>query len=396
MGFKKRNQLERLKPMPQQAPENTLESLIHGMSLFDAIEFDIRLTVDEQVVIHHDREVSVSPSKRENRSQFVEDWTLDELTELGFCSFESLLAHPTIQESVHERGKVLVVESKRPSLKHKRSGGLLNKKKHDAHMGKTMKLAESLLDQYEIPKRSTVHYAFHKSMKNAVRIGRIERDWSTLLPTVHPFAGRKIQRMFAFPEYAATSFARLMRKHQKNGSPMMPCAIEYILPPTNLVHFGRTVGLKGRRLRKLTAIRKGFPVYLWPVLPKIEHSVLDAGLSALTDESNPELTWLPSGHARWTQPATRPLDEAQQRQLNNATKETHVDVVKSLKKDTQPWTECDSSRKRELLAYWRKKWQWSKSVDELVRFEKQHGSMPWEVVRMIGHRGSGKTKRPVL
>ena len=43
--------------MPQQAPENTLESLIHGMSLFDAIEFDIRLTVDEQVVIHHDREV---------------------------------------------------------------------------------------------------------------------------------------------------------------------------------------------------------------------------------------------------------------------------------------------------------------------------------------------------
>ena len=105
------------------------------------------------------------PSKRENHSQFVEDWTLDELTELGFCSLESLLAHPTIQESVHERGKVLVVESKRPSLKHKRSGGLLNKKKHDAHMGKTMKLAESLLDQYEIPKRSTVHYAFHKSMK---------------------------------------------------------------------------------------------------------------------------------------------------------------------------------------------------------------------------------------
>ena len=55
------------------------------MSLFDAIEFDIRLTVDEQVVIHHDREVSVSPSK-ENHLQFVEDWTLDELTELGFCS----------------------------------------------------------------------------------------------------------------------------------------------------------------------------------------------------------------------------------------------------------------------------------------------------------------------
>ena len=77
--------------MYQQAPENTLESLVHAMELFDAIEFDIRLTKDNHVVIHHDRTVSIAPSLRKGRSPFVEDWNLDELLDLGFCSFEMLL-----------------------------------------------------------------------------------------------------------------------------------------------------------------------------------------------------------------------------------------------------------------------------------------------------------------
>jgi|TARA_B100001741_G_scaffold274291_1_gene243921 hypothetical protein len=382
--------------MYQQAPENTLDSLVHAMYLFDGIEFDMRLTKDEQIVIHHDRTVSVDPSRRKKKSPFVEDWDLDELIEFGFCSLKMLLEHPLIQKSVQEQGKVLVCESKRPSLKIKRTGGWFNRKKHDAHMGKTMKRAEALFDEYEVPKHSTVHYAFHKSMKNAAKVGNIQRDWSTLLPTIRPFGGRKTQRTLVFPEYLTTSFARLMRKHQQNQSPMMPCAAEYLLPPTNLLPIGRTVGLKGKQLKRLTAIRKGFPVYLWPVTPKIEHSVLNAGLSALTDMSDPELTWLPSGHTRWAQPATFPLDKDQQEQLNSATKENHQELLNSLKNEVPSWMECDESRKRDLLSYWRRKWNWTKSVDDLLDFEKQQGSMPWEVVRMIGHRGSGKTKRPVL
>ncbi|MEC7261581.1 MAG: glycerophosphodiester phosphodiesterase family protein, partial [Candidatus Thermoplasmatota archaeon] len=62
--FKNHNDLGELKPMYQQAPENTLESLVHAMELFDAIEFDIRLTKDNHVVIHHDRTVSIAPSLR--------------------------------------------------------------------------------------------------------------------------------------------------------------------------------------------------------------------------------------------------------------------------------------------------------------------------------------------
>ena len=116
--------MDLLKPMYQQAPETTLASLVHGMNMFDAIEFDIRLTKDEQVVIHHDRSVSIDRSGIAKRSPYVEDWDLDELLELGFCSLEMLLIHTDVQKAVNEQGKVLVVESKRPSLKVKKSGSL--------------------------------------------------------------------------------------------------------------------------------------------------------------------------------------------------------------------------------------------------------------------------------
>ncbi|MED5291417.1 MAG: glycerophosphodiester phosphodiesterase family protein, partial [Candidatus Thermoplasmatota archaeon] len=305
------------------APENSLNSLVHGMELFDAIEFDVRLTKDDQVIIHHDRKVSVNPKLRQGRSPLVEDWELDELLELGFCSLEMLLEHSRIQQAVQEQGKVMVVESKRPSYNVKRSGGWFAKNKHDMHMGATMRRVEELLDQYEIPQQSTVHYAFHKSMKEAARLGEIQRNWSTLLPMVRPFAGRKTHRALAFPEFFTTSFARLMKKHQRNASPMLPCAIEYLTWPTNRIPLGKTVGLRGKSLERLTKIRQGFPVYLWPVSAKIEHAVLNAGLSVLTDASDPAMTWLPSGHTRWTQPATLPLDETQYMRLKNATKEDH-------------------------------------------------------------------------
>ena len=382
--------------MYHQAPENTLDSLVHGMTLFDAIEFDVRLTKDDQVIIHHDRKVSINPELRQGKSPYVENRELDDLLEMGFCSLEMLLEHPLIQQAVQEQGKVMVIESKRPSYNVKRSGGWFAKNKHDIHMGATMKRVEEVLDQYDIPQQSTVHYAFHKSMKDAARLGGLQRNWSTLLPTIRPFGGRKIHRILASPEFLTTSFARLMRKHQQNASPMMPCAIEYLTTPTNRIPLGKTVGLRGKSLERLTKIRQGFPVYLWPVSAKIEHHVLNAGLSVLTDASDPAMTWLPSGHARWTQPATLPLDETQYMRLKNATKEDHLSVLKSLKNDAAPWMECDRARKRELLTYWKQKWQWNSTVEDLLDFEEKNGSMPWQIVRMIGHRGAGKTKRPVL
>lgn len=385
-----------MKPMHIQSPENTLESLVHGMRMFDGIEFDIRLTSDDQIIIHHDRTISVDPGLLSGRSPFVEDWTLDELREFGFCSFEELLNHPEIQKAVQNEGKVLVVETKRPSLNVKRSGGFFARKKHDVHMGRTMHRAEQLLDEYSIPLKSIVHYAFHSRMGAATKYGGIKAPWSSLRPNIRPIGGRRTHRTLALPEFVSNSFNRLKKKHQKNGSPMMPCAIEYLVSPTNRIPVGKTVGLHGKQLETLTKQRQGFPVYLWPVKPTLEHSVLNAGLSALTDHSDPALTWLPSGHARWHQPATLPLDEGQQQLLNATDEENHLSVLSELKKETPPWKEADASRRRELLSYWKAKWNWQPSIDEMLTHSTESVSMPWEFVRMIGHRGSGKTQRPVL
>jgi hypothetical protein len=47
-----------------------------------------------------------------------------------------------------------------------------------------------------------------------------------------------------------------------------------------------------------------------------------------------------------------------------------------------------------LIQYWRKKWNWDIDVDEVLA--KSVDSPPWQSIRLIGHRGSGKTSRPII
>ena len=126
----------------------------------------------------------------------------------------------------------------------------------------------------------------------------------------------------------------------------------------------------------------------------MEYSVLNAGLTALTDHLDPNLTWLPSGDARWLNPATMPLDKKQKELLDSASKEQHLSIIKQLKSDVPSWNECDTQRKTELIQYWRQKWNWDIDLD--VVLTKSVDSPPWQSVRLIGHRGSGKTSRPVM
>ena len=65
-------------------------------------------------------------------------------------------------------------------------------------MGETMKRAEQLLDQYDVPKHSTVHYAFHKTMGNATK----RRHSEELVDTVANHSSvcrKKTHRVLAFP-----------------------------------------------------------------------------------------------------------------------------------------------------------------------------------------------------
>lgn len=378
-----------------QAPENTLESLRHAIQQFDGIEFDIRITADNQLVVHHDRDVSLPASYLEGKPIWAEEWTLEELKEAGFLGFEEMLDDPIIANHWATRGKMGCIEIKRPHPTASSGGGYRGKKHHIAHVARAMQMAEAILDERDIPHHNTVFYAFHKHMPASAAQASTRRPWAALIPYIPPFGNRTTQRLQAVPQYISMPFKRLVKRHKMEGSSMLPCAIEYFKSPTSWLPLGRKVSLRGRGLERLTASRHGMPTYVWPTRPDIEHALLRAGLTALTDYADPALTWLPSNQARWVQPATQPLDEEQWQSLEKCEVEHHLDVLSEFKDSTPTWSEADPSRRRSLIEAWRKRWKWNESTEELV--EKYcDATPPWAAPRMIGHRGSGKTSRPVL
>ena len=383
--------------MWKQAPENTLESLRHAIQVHDGIEFDLRLTLDGEVVIHHDAEVSIPKSKIESSKPWVEHYTLDELESYGFCSFRSLLSDSVVLEQWRDDGKMGCVELKRPHPRSQSGGGYFGLSKHKRHITELINATDSILNEFEIPNENTVYYAFHKGMKASIEASSTDRPWAELLPYIPPFGNRQTKRLRALPHFLTHSFSRLVRHHRNAGATMIPAAIEYFVPPINKLPLGQKVGLTGKGAMNLQSAQGGFPVYVWPTKPEVEHRLQAAGLTGLTDYADPDFTWLPSGHARWTRPATLPLDQQQQDLLGQATKETHLDVLKELKANVTPWVECDEAQRRSLVNDWSKRWGWQPFKSERVGESKlDSSSPPWQAVRLIGHRGSGKTSRPVL
>ena len=63
-----------------QPPENTHSSLVTAMNTMDGVEFDLRLTADEQLIVHHDDTVSIPKEDLDGRPKYLEEWDLDDLS----------------------------------------------------------------------------------------------------------------------------------------------------------------------------------------------------------------------------------------------------------------------------------------------------------------------------
>ena len=332
-----------------QPPENTHESLVEAMNRFDGVEFDFRLTADNQLIIHHDHTVSIPSEKLEGRSKYVEDWTLDELTEIGFCSFENLLADKKFSTPWREHSKAACLEIKR-------SHPAVTKNTH-GRMVEIMKKVTQMIDEAEIPETNAVFYAFYRPMGKVAADSKSTRPWSTLLPVVPRTGSHNSKRLRAFPEFFTHSFGRLLRKQKAAGSPMMPCAVDYFEGFKRFLHLGLPVGLKGKGKHRLQRIKGNYPVYVWPGHPYLERALIEAGCSVLTDFGEPNAT-LPCGSLRWERPATMPLSDEQWQGLAKGI----------MPEDVTPWHELSESQ----------------------------SNLSWESIRLIGHRGMGKTPRPIF
>ena len=196
-----------VKFMWQQAPENTVESLRHGIQVNDGIEFDVRMTQDGELIIHHDANVSVPQSKLPHDSSWVENHTLEELTSLGFPSFRSMLEDAGIQKEWRDQGKMGCVEFKRPHPSALYGGGVFGKRQHISHVSAMMEKTESLLKEFEIPSENTVYYSFHKGMKASVQSSGSVRPWAELMPYIPPFGTHFTKRMRGSMQFFATSIA---------------------------------------------------------------------------------------------------------------------------------------------------------------------------------------------
>ena len=54
---------------------------------------------------------------------------------------------------------------------------------------------------------------------------------------------------------------------------------------------------------------------------------------------------------------------------------------------------ADYARRNEITKMWHHNWNWNQSLSTP---KGSQSAPPWQAVRLIGHRGSGKTSRPVI
>jgi glycerophosphoryl diester phosphodiesterase len=105
-------------------PENTLLSFNRALEIgVDAIEFDVRKTKDNQLVVIHDADVK----RTTNGKGLVADLTLKEIKEFNTEKGEKI---PTLEEAldcIDNRAKILI-ELKEPNLEEKVLSTVLSKK----------------------------------------------------------------------------------------------------------------------------------------------------------------------------------------------------------------------------------------------------------------------------
>ena len=366
-----------------QPRENSIEAITYGMQVSDGVEFDLRLTEDDRLVLHHDSKTEFG--------DYPECLTVDELPEY-VEPMDELLGNKNFIRRWTEEGAFTCIEFKTPHPSSGKAGGWFNGREKEDHMIKMIQELEELLQPIERSNSSTVIYSFDPKIISASKKIKNNLEFSRLRPNIRSWGNWTTQRIIATPSFLANSLPKLMDKQRKEGSPMLPCSLQYLKGIESNINLGWTVGLEGKKLERLTRYRRGYPVYVWPSKSDSERLLLDAGLTGLTDDLSPNSVTLDSGHARWIKPATQPLTDEMRKELDETPMKEHASKISELQKEISPWHELSDSERRTFIERWKKKWLWEREIGTLLS-ETAESSLPWEVSRIIGHRGTGKSHR---
>ena len=89
----------------EQPRQNSVESLCYGINHFDGVEFDLRLSSDGLLMLHHDNTTK--------NGDYVELLSSDELKPFS-DRFDDLLARKDFTTPWQEQGKTVCIELKSP------------------------------------------------------------------------------------------------------------------------------------------------------------------------------------------------------------------------------------------------------------------------------------------
>tara|TARA_B100000749_G_C18389265_1_gene449496 strand:+ start:108 stop:1229 length:1122 start_codon:yes stop_codon:yes gene_type:complete len=365
----------------EQPPENSLDALLHGMQVSDGVEFDLRLSAEEELVVYHDTQTADGRYPECEEASSMPDYV---------CTLDELLAESEFVEPWVNEGKFACIELKIPHPNSGKVGGMFSGEMKIAHMKKMIEIVDESIKPLGLSPSGAVVYSFEPRLLKAASRTSSKLRFARLVPYLRPWGSSFVKRVFASPYFIGLSLPRLMAMQRRVGAPMLPAALDYLDGSKRHFTLGTTVGLHGRQLTNLTRKRKGFPVYVWPAKLRVERAILDAGLTAISDELSPDVTTLPTGEPRWLRPATQPLSEEMREDLDSTPADGHADAIRRFQREVAPWSEISDAERRAFIEGWKKKWLWERDVDTLMS-EASETSMPWEASRVIGHRGAGKT-----
>jgi glycerophosphoryl diester phosphodiesterase len=369
--------------------ENSIAAIKHGMNHHDGVEFDLRLAADGELVLFHDARLPDAVLQKHGLNRYVELNDSQSLTKMGIERFSELVATKEFTTPWQEQPKVACIELKMPHPSSGLGGGWRTGTALVSYMSSMLKKVDELIKPLDLAQNNSVIFSFHDRVRAAAHQADYTGRLATLKPHIRPWGSSWMQRWRAFPSFVSTSVPRLIGQQRAWGSPLVPVALDYLTPPTNMLPIGTTVGLSGKHLEKLTLKRAGFPVYVWPAPAEKETALLSAGLTCISDQTSPEMYTLPTGTARWPRPATQPLNQEAQLQLVGCDPEDHAATLREMDSEVSPWSELGDSERSDLLTAWRSRWSWGRELDDLLQ-EADDNSMPWEVSRIVGHRGSGR------
>ena len=120
-----------------------------------------------------------------------------------------------------------------------------------------------------------------------------------------------------------------------------------------------------------------------------EDSLVQAGVSLVSDEMDPTVYIKPDGSPRWPRPGSQPLDSEWINRLAGATITEYPDLIKEAKETLPLWPDLSIQRRNEIVAEQASRMLWPGGSKKWA-IEAGEG-LPWGSPRILGHRGAGKT-----